>query len=79
MITVPSVGQLDWEEMRAFLRLVIGMGLLIIENMAEYWSLHDVYKLPFFALLMVEDRFFLILSFFHVADNGRQLPRDLAE
>ena len=63
-------------EMRAFLGLIVGMGLIIIENMAEYWSLHDLYKLPFFASVMVKDRFFLILSFFHVADNRSQLPRD---
>ena len=63
-------------EMRAFLGLIVGMGLIIIENMAEYWSLHDLYKLPFIASVMGKDRFFLILSFFHVADNGSQLPRD---
>ena len=47
-------------EMRAFLGLIIRMGLIVIENMTEYWK----------------DRFFLIQSFFHVADNGSQLPRD---
>ena len=63
-------------EMRAFLGLIIGMGLIVITNMLEYWSLHDLYKLPFFSSVMVKDRFFSILSFFHVADNGNQLPRD---
>ena len=63
-------------EMRAFLGLIVAMGLIIIENMGEYWSLHEVYKLPFFASVMVKDRFFLLLSFFHVSDNRRQLPRD---
>ncbi|GFO14718.1 PiggyBac transposable element-derived protein 4-like [Plakobranchus ocellatus] len=64
-------------EMRAFLGLIVAMGLIvIIENMAEYWSLHDQYRLPFFSSVMVKDRFLLILSFFHVADNERQAPKD---
>ncbi|GFO04045.1 PiggyBac transposable element-derived protein 4-like [Plakobranchus ocellatus] len=63
-------------EMWAFLGLIVAMGLIVIENMAEYWSLHDIYRLPFFSSVMVKDRFLLILSFFHVADNERQAPKD---
>ncbi|GFO40802.1 PiggyBac transposable element-derived protein 4-like [Plakobranchus ocellatus] len=63
-------------EMQAFLGLIVAMGLIVMENMAEYWSLHDLYRLPFLSSVLVKDRSFLILSSFHVADNERQASKD---
>ena len=33
-------------EMWAFLGLIIGMGIIVIENLEEYWSIDEMYKLP---------------------------------
>ncbi|GFS10328.1 PiggyBac transposable element-derived protein 4 [Elysia marginata] len=63
-------------EMWAFLGLIIAMGLILIENLEEYWSLHAMYKLPFFSSVLKKDRFCLILSFLHIANNKDQLKRD---
>ncbi|GFR99620.1 PiggyBac transposable element-derived protein 4 [Elysia marginata] len=57
-------------EMWAFLGLIIAMGLILIENLEEYWSLHAMYKLPFFSSVLKKDRFCLILSFLHIANNN---------
>ena len=38
-------------EMWAFLGLIIGVGLIVIENLEEYWSIDELYKLPFFGLI----------------------------
>ena len=63
-------------EMWAFLGLIIGMGLIVIENLEEYWSIDELYKLPFFGSVMVKDRFCLILSFLHLSNNQEQPARD---
>ena len=59
-------------EMQAFLGLIVGIRLIVIENMAEYWR-------PLQAAILRFSHgegqiFFLIQSFFHVADNRRQFP-----
>ncbi|GFO35124.1 PiggyBac transposable element-derived protein 4-like [Plakobranchus ocellatus] len=63
-------------EMWAFLGLIVAMGLIVIENLDEYWSIDQVYKLPFFGSVMPKDRFSLLLSFLHLANNKEQPPRD---
>ncbi|GFR86307.1 PiggyBac transposase Uribo1 [Elysia marginata] len=60
----------------AFLDLIIAMGLILIENLEEYWSLHTMYKLQFFSSVLKKDRFCLILSFLHIANNKKQLPHE---
>ena len=59
-------------EMWAFLSLIIGMGLIVIKNLEEYWSIDEMYKLPFFGSVMMKDRLCLILSFLHLANNEEQ-------
>ncbi|GFN88742.1 PiggyBac transposable element-derived protein 4-like [Plakobranchus ocellatus] len=63
-------------EMWAFLGLVIAMGLIVIETLDDYWSMDELYSLPFFRSVMAKDRFGLILSFFHIANNKDQLPQE---
>ena len=62
--------------MWAFLGLKIGMGLIVFENLEEYWSIDEMYKLPCFGSVIVKDRFCLILPFLHLANNEEQPLRD---
>ena len=62
-------------EMWAFLELTIGIGLIVIEDLDKYWSIDELYKLPFFDSVMTRDRFCMILSFLHI-NNETQHPRD---
>ena len=56
-------------EMRVFLAMVIAMGLVVQMDISEYWSTSEVTATPFFASCMSRDRFWLLMSFFHLADN----------
>jgi len=63
------------DEMKVFIALVIAMGLVQKSELQQYWSNSDVHGTPFFGKYMSRDRFLLILSNFHLADNTRQVPR----
>lgn len=63
------------EEIWAFFGLIIAMGLIVVEDLDEYWSSHQIYNFPLFRSVMKRDRFCLILSFLHLCDNSKQLPK----
>ena len=63
-------------EMRAFIAMILYMGMVKIPTYSMYWSNHHYMRLPFCMNLMNRDRFLNILSFFHVCDNEAQPPRD---
>ncbi|GFO04148.1 PiggyBac transposable element-derived protein 4 [Plakobranchus ocellatus] len=64
------------QEMWTFFGLIIAMGLVVIDDIEEYWSSHPLYDLPFFRSIMRRDKFLLILSFLHLADNKEQPLRE---
>ena len=50
------------------------MGLMIQENIQDYWSTDEVLSTPFFPQIMSRDKFMNILTFFHLCDNDNYVP-----
>ena len=64
--------------MKAFLAMIIAMGLVNQENIQDYWSTDEVLSTPFFPQIMSRDKFMNILSFLHLCDNDNYVPRGQA-
>ena len=62
-------------EIRAFLGLIVSMGVIVIDYLEDYWSTDCMYKLPFYSAVMKKERFCLILSFLHLCNNEDQVPQ----
>ena len=60
------------EELMAFLGINIGMGLLRLPQIQDYWSKSKVLSTPFFPSIMSRDRFQTILRYLHVNDSSLQ-------
>ena len=58
-----------WQEIKALIAVTIAMGLLVLRDLNEYWSTSSVLSAPFFPSVMTRDRFWMLLSFFHLANN----------
>lgn len=65
------------EEMKVFFRLIIAMGLVVQLEVSEYWTTSELNSTPFFPSVMPRDRFWLLMSFFHLADNTLQVRRGM--
>ncbi|XP_048775380.1 piggyBac transposable element-derived protein 4-like [Ostrea edulis] len=63
-------------EMKVFLSLTICMGLVQKNDVSDYLAADDVQDTPFFREQMSRDQFLLILSNFHLTDNGGQVGFD---
>jgi len=63
------------EEMKMFVGITIAMGIITQLDTSEYWTTDEVNETPFFRKCMSRDRFWLLLSFFHLADNSKQVRR----
>ena len=62
-------------DIKAFLAMIIAMGLVNQENVQDYWSTDEVLSIPFFPQLMSRDKFLNILTFFHLCDNNNYVAR----
>ena len=62
-------------EMQKFIGMIFAMGLVVQLSVTEYWTVDDVTSTPFFGRCMSRDRFMLLLSFWHLADNATQGAR----
>ena len=60
------------DEMKVFLSLVLIMGLVQKDDLEKYWSNSDIDQTPFFSKNMSRNRFQAILSNFHITDNELQ-------
>ena len=64
-------------KMKAFLAMIIAMGLVNQENIQDYWSTNGpgllVYS--FFSQITSRDKFINILKFFHLCDNDNYALR----
>ena len=60
---------------KAFLAMIIAMGLVNQENIQDYWSTDEVLSTPFFPQLVSRDKFLNILTFFHLCDNNNYVAR----
>ena len=62
-------------DIKAFLAMIIAMGLVNQENIQDYWSTDEVLSTPFFPQIMSRDKFLNILTFFHLCDNDNYVAR----
>ena len=62
-------------DVKAFLAMIVAMGLVNQEYIQDYWSTDEVLSTPFFSQIMSRDKFLNILTFFHLCDNDRYVPR----
>ena len=57
--------------MKAFVGLILNMGLVQVPEIKEYWSRHETLNLPFFRRVFSRDRFLQIFWNLHVGEiNG---------
>ena len=59
----------DRDEKRAFLGLMVLMGVVYKPRLTMYWSNDELYQKPIFQSILPRDRFLLLLRFLHFADN----------
>ena len=69
----------DADEVKAFLGLRIAMGLCAKPTMEDYWSESWLTQTPNFGRVMSRNRYKLLSSFLHFADNTARLERNDAE
>ena len=63
-------------EMRAFLGIIVAMGLVQQRHLTDYWSQDDIINTSFFRNLMARNRFKLNLQFHHL--NNSELSMKFA-
>lgn len=62
------------EEMKLFFALIYLFGVHKLRDLTTYWSKHPVWHHPWVAQVMTRDRFQLLRTFFHLADNELFVP-----
>lgn len=62
-------------EFKAWLGLLVGMGIKQLPQVSHYWSKEWVLGVPSFASVMTRDRFFVILRYLHFSDNSKMPAR----
>ena len=55
-------------EMKAFIGVIINMGLVQLAQLKDYWGTHETVKLPFFRRIFSRDRFFQIFWMLHAGE-----------
>lgn len=65
----------DIDDMKRFIAIVIGMGLVQHQDIQDYWSKDEMLRTPFFGNTMTKNKFLLIMSLFHLNNNDNQVPR----
>jgi hypothetical protein len=63
------------DDIKCFLAVPTAIGLVVQDDLQDYWSRDPVLNTPFFASVMPRDTFMNILSFFHLANNENYIPR----
>lgn len=61
-------------EMKAFIAVILNMGLIRKPTIPSYWSTKDSQATPWFRKMFTRNRFQLLLAFFHIVDNTK-LPK----
>jgi hypothetical protein len=62
--------EVDSEEMKVFLGLMIHIVPINLPTIEHYWSTDLLYKIPLFGSVMSRNRFQSIFRFWHLADNA---------
>lgn len=63
-------------EIKKFLGLLLWMGLVKVGSLSDYWSKNHLYNFTIPGKTMSRNRFQLLLSFMHFADNSSIIPGD---
>ncbi|XP_067661397.1 piggyBac transposable element-derived protein 4-like [Haliotis asinina] len=66
----------DTSEMRAFISILLVMGLSKKPSYESYWSSDPLLECKGFKAIMARDRFIQILMFFHLNDNAKDFPKE---
>ena len=67
--------EVDKDEMRTFIALILAMGLVNKPCIHSYWSTDDILQTPFFTNCMSRNRFTKILRYIHFVNNTHLIPR----
>ena len=62
-------------EIKAFIGLIIQMGLVQLSDIKDYWSTHTTLNLPFFRTIFARDRFLQIFWMLHVGETTSTTKR----
>ena len=58
------------QEVRAFIGVILQMGLVQLSDIKDYWSTHTTLNFPFFHSIFSRDRFLQIFRMLHVRDKS---------
>ena len=61
--------ELTYDELLAFIGVVIAMGIIQLPEMSDYWSTSPITQVPWFSTIFTGKRFFTILANLHLVDN----------
>ena len=64
------------DEMKAFIAVILNMGVIQLQNLKDYWLTSNVTNLPFFRQVFPRDRFFQIFGVFHAGAINSSVRRD---
>ena len=56
------------DEMKAFIAVILNMGIIQLSDLKDYWSTNDTTNLPFFRSVFSRDWLFQIFGALHVGD-----------
>ena len=62
------------QEMKAFVGLVLAMGIHVLPRIESYWDQHWVLAVPQFAQVMSSKRFWYLWANIHLVENGTNPP-----
>ena len=62
-------------EMKAFIGIIINMGMVQLTDIKDYWSTHLTLNLPFFRTVFPRDRFLGIYWMLHVGETPSTTKR----
>ena len=63
------------DDMMRFIGMIISMGLVVQQDLHDYWSKDELLETPFFRKAMPRNKFLLMLSFLHLNNNHLNTPR----
>ncbi|CAC5402938.1 unnamed protein product [Mytilus coruscus] len=70
-------GKLTLTEFKAFVGVILNMGLIRKATISEYWNRkHSSQSTPWFRKVFTRNRFQLVLKFLHLVDNRKIAPRN---
>ena len=55
-------------ETKAFVGVILNMGIIQLKNLRDYWSTSTICNIPFFPAVFPRDRFFQIFGMLHVGE-----------